>query len=211
MVKTIQCVIAVLALCLVVRVAQAGQCRIMKCPDDAPSCNLPSEDYACGSDVVEVVITRLKTCEIFHREQHLQFLRRLAFVETRDGEDEIIKKNGGIWGLHEDKLNVFHSPDSLFENDTIWTVVSKCIAAVIPEIDPEKIEVPDVTTLSRPVDSGLVAALYLYYLKINGTASIPSAGNIAGQAEFWQTYYHSGTLTNKDFIQRVYILEREGT
>jgi collagen type VI alpha len=30
-----------------------------------------------------------------------------------------------------------------------------------------------------------------------------------GQAQFWKKYYHSGNLTEDDFIQRVYILERE--
>ena len=201
-VRIIQCVIVVLALCFVVRVSKAGQCRSMECQDGV-ACDLPFEDYACGSDVVEAVITILKThCDIFCHDH--QFLRRLAFVETRDGKDNIIVENGGIWGLHKEKLDELRS---FFENETVWTNVSKCIADVLRG----ETAVPDVIFLSKPIASGLVAALYLYYLKINGTASIPLAGNIEEQAQFWKTYYHSGTLTKHDFIQRVYILEREGT
>ena len=124
--------------------------------------------------------------------------------------NEIIEEYGGIWGLHKDKLNLLHNPKSPFKNETVWTVVSECIAMVLPESQGE-LEVPDVTFLSKPLGSGLAAALYLYYLKINGTGSIPLAGNITvtEQAQFWKTYYHSGTLTKVDFNVLAYFLERE--
>ena len=192
---------------VLVTVAQTSQCPT-ECPDDQPSCSLLLDDYACGSDVVGAVITRLKTCDIF-REDH-QFLRRLAFVETRDGADENTftrQESGGIWGLHEDKLDVLHND---INNETVWTVVSECIAMVVTVNKGREPEVPRVDFLNKPLLSGLAAGLYLYYLKFNGAASIPLAGNIEGQARFWKTYYHSGNLREEDFIQRVYILEREG-
>ena len=160
--------------------------------------------------MVEAVITRFKRCDIFS-EDH-QFLRRLAFVETRDGADENTftrPESGGIWGLHKDKLDVLHSDTSLFKNKTVWTVVSECIAMAVTENTGEP-EVPNVAFLNKPLPSGLAAGLYLYYLEINGTASIPLAGNIDNQAQFWKTYYHSGNLREEDFMRRVYILEREG-
>ena len=184
---------------VLVTVAQTRQCPT-ECPDDNPSCSLLLDDYACGSDVVEAVITRLKRCDIF-REDH-QFLRRLAFVETRDGADENTQESGGIWGLHKDKLNVLHSDVSLFSNKTIRRVVNECIAMVVIENTKEPV-VPSVDFLNKPLLSGLAAGLYLYYLEINGTASIPLAGNRTRQAQFWKKYYHSGKLTEEDFIQRI--------
>ena len=194
---------------VLVTVAQTSHCPT-ECPDGQPSCSLLLDDYACGSDVVEAVIARLKKCDIFS-EDH-QFLRRLAFVETRDGADENTftrQESGGIWGLHKDKLNVLHSETSLFKNETVWTVVSECIAMVVIE-NTRGPMVPSVDFLNKPLLSGLAAGLYLYYLGTNGTASIPLAENRTGQAQFWKKYYHSGNVTEDDFIQRVYILEREG-
>ena len=194
---------------VLVTVAQTSQCPT-ECPNDKPSCSLLLDDYACGSDVVEAVITRLKKCDIFKADH--QFLRRLAFVETRDGADENTftrPESGGIWGLDKYKLDVLHSNASLFNNEKTWTVVRECIAKVVTENTGDPV-VPSVDFLNKPLLSGLAAGLYLYYLEINGTASIPLAGNRMGQAQFWKKYYHSGNLTEDDFIQRVYILEREG-
>ena len=196
-------------LSFVVTVAQTRQCRT-ECPEDQPLCSLLLDDYACGSDVAEAVITRLKKCDIF-REDY-QFLRRLAFVETRDGADENTftrQESGGIWGLHKDKLDVLHSDASLFNNETVWTVVRECIAMAVIENTRDPV-VPSVNFLNKPLISGLAAGLYLYYLEINGTASIPLAENRMEQAQFWKEYYHSGNLTEDDFIQYVYILERKG-
>ena len=195
---------------VLVTVTQSRQCPT-ECPNDNPSCSLLLDDYACGSDVVEAVIARLKKCDIF-REDH-QFLRRLAFVETRDGADENAftrPESGGIWGLHKDKLDVLHSDISLFNNnETIRRVVNECIAIVVTENVKEPV-IPSVDFLTKPLLSGLAAGLYLYYLEINGTASIPLAENRTGQAQFWKKYYHSGNVTEDDFIQCVYILERKG-
>ena len=202
--------VCVFLIAVLVTVAQSSHCPT-ECPDDQPSCNLLVFDYACGSDVVEaVLIARLKKCDIF--KEDYQFLRRLAFVETRDGADENTftrQESGGIWGLHKDKLDVLHSETSLFKNETVWTVVSECIAMAVIENSNEPV-VPSVDFLNKPLLSGLAAGLYLYYLEINGTAKIPSAGNTEDQARFWKAYYHSGKLTEQDFIQWVYILEREG-
>ena len=189
-------------LCFVVTVEQTSQCPT-ECPEDKPSCSLLLDECACGSDVVEAVITRLKKCDIFSKDH--QFLRRLAFVETRDGADENTftrEGSGGIWGLHKDKLDVLHSETSLFKNETIWKVVNECIGTGVIENAGDTV-VPDVDFLNKPLLSGLSAGLYLYYLEINGTASIPLAGNRMGQAQFWKKYYHSGKLTEEDFIQRI--------
>ena len=191
---------------VLVTVAQTSQCPT-ECPDDQPSCSLLLDDYACGSDVVEAVIKRLKRCDIFSEDY--QFLRRLAFVETRDGADDNTPESGGIWGLHKDKLDVLYSETSLFNNDTIRRIVHECIAMAVTENTGAPV-LPSVDFLNKPLLSGLAAGLYLYYLEINGAASIPLAGNIEGQARFWKTYYHSGNLREEEFIQRVYILEREG-
>ena len=151
---------------------------------------------------MEAVITRLKKFDILSKDH--QFLRRLAFVETRDGADENTftrQESGGIWGLHKDKLDVLDSDISLFNNETIRRVVNECIAMAVIENTRGPV-VPSVDFLNKPLLSGLAAGLYLYYLEINGTASIPLAENIEGQARFWKKYYHSGKLTEEDFIQR---------
>ena len=130
-------------------------------------------------------------------------------METTDGKDGILtRENGGIWGLHEDKFDV-DNPTSLFKNET---AIVNCIASATSEKEEElevELEVSEATDFAKPLGSGLIAALYLYHrLEINGTGSIPEG--IEEQAQFWKTYYHSGTLTKEDFRQRVYILEKKG-
>ena len=160
------------------------------------------EDGASGSDVVQAVIAKLDSSKIFDNDHRL--LRRLAFVESSDGRNSGIlgQPNGGIWGVEESKFDKLLTVPELAEaRDSIWQGF-RIVWAQVTRDD-----------LRKPFYSGLAARLYLHYLEITGTASIPLAGNIEEQAQFWITYYHSNTggMTTDYFVGQVTALDkREG-
>ena len=137
--------------------------------------DLTLEDDAVGSDVVLAVIAKLHSSNIFDSDHRL--LRRLAFVENGDGMNSTSTEYGGIWALEESKFDVVLTAPELEEvRSTIRQVIG---------IEWSQVQTND---LRKPFYSGLAARLYLYYLEITATASIPLAGNIVEQAHFWITY-----------------------
>jgi hypothetical protein len=159
-------------------------------------------DGATGSDVVRAVIAKVDASRIAFGDDH-RLLRRLAFVETSDGANSS-SSSGGLWGLQQSHLDTVSSSPQLEE-------LRIAIRAAFG-IDWGTVKIND---LGKPFFAGLVARLYLFYLEISGTAVIPLAGDIVGQARFWLTYYHSdvGGVSHTEiyFVEQVDILEeREG-
>ena len=159
-------------------------------------------DGATGSDVVQAVIAKVDASRIAFGDDH-RFLRRLAFVETSDGANSSYS-SGGLWGIQQSHLDTVSSSPQLEE-------LRIAIRAAFG-IDWGTVTIND---LGKPFFAGLVARLYLFYLEISGTAVIPLAGDIVGQARFWLTYYHSdvGGVSDTEiyFVEQVDILEeREG-
>ena len=122
-----------------------------------------------GSSVVRAVIAKITASEIFDRPESwwqrdsdrflfMIFLRRMAYVETRDG---LVSRPGGIWNVsdgvfQESKTRVCDSSNDMRSriNDSVLNV------------DWCSISYND---LSKPLYSGLTAALHLDELLRNGT------------------------------------------
>ena len=161
--------------------------------------DLTLEDDATGSDVVLAVIAKLDFARIFDSDH--RFLRRLAFVENGDGINSTATDHGGIWALEESKFGVVLAAPELEE---VYRSIRRSFG-----IEWSQVKKND---LRKPFYSGLAARLYLYYLEITATASIPLAGNIQEQAQFWITYYHSsstGRLPSDHFVEQVILLEQK--
>ena len=160
--------------------------------------DLTLEDDVSGSEVVEMVIAKIS--KIFDSDHRL--LRRIAYVETDDGTSGVPPGGGGIWAVDEPKLKTVLTKPELVE--------------LHDEIDQEfeiEFNATEFTFLGKPLVSGLVARLYLYYLEIVKGETIPLAAAIGEQAQFWKNNYYSGAkgLTVDDFKRKVTNLEkREG-
>ena len=159
-------------------------------------------DGATGSNVVQAVIAKVDASPIAFGDDH-RLLRRLAFVETSDGANSSYS-SGGLWGLHQSHLDTVSSSPQLEE---LRIAIRAAFGIVWGTVT--------INDLGKPFFAGLVARLYLFYLEISGTAVIPLAGDIVGQARFWLTYYHSdvGGVSDTEiyFVEQVDILEeREG-
>ena len=141
-----------------------------------------------GEAVVEAVIARIQRAAIFSDDRTL--LRRIAYVESRDGTDQQTYRtgyNGGIWQVDEDRLQATRSvpelenarQEILFSFDIVWSTVTWA-------------------DLRRPLYSGLAARLLL----ANVQQEIPFASEIAQQANYWKQYYNqNGTV--QQFIDDV--------
>ena len=102
-----------------------------------------------------------------------RFMRRLAYVETRDG---VVENEGGIWGDTNEMLTLIREtlndrvPGHVELNLAVQHITSAC------KVD-----------LKVPLYSGLAARLFL--LNISRREAIPLA---TGQAHFWASHYHQG-------------------
>ena len=133
--------------------------------------------------MVQAVILELHSLQILVCNHRL--LRRIALVETDDGMTGV--PDGGIWALDEIKFRIV-------ANEADEVLLKLCLST--PSGTPYKF-------LRYPLDSGLAASLYLNYVVNTLNASIPLAGNIEEQAQFWIKYYHSRGLTAGYFVDRV--------
>ena len=145
-----------------------------------------------GEAVVEAVIGRIRQSAIFPDDHTL--LRRIAYVESRDGNDQRTYRNGyngGVWQVDEIRFQDTKSiaalenerNEILFFFDINWSTVTWA-------------------DLRRPLYSGLAARLLL----ANILQAIPLASEIALQASYWKQHYNqNGTV--QQFIDDVMMLE----
>ena len=141
---------------------------------------------ANGSDVVEAVLSKLDSLEEIFGPDH-RFMRRLAYVETRDGTE---KDEGGIWGVDAPKIQLIcdtlnNRASLAFEelNEAVDIIASNYSINVESHLDANQMDVP--------FCSGLAARLFLYYIQIVENTTIPLAGEVREQADFWELHYHS--------------------
>ena len=140
---------------------------------------------ATDSDVARAVSNRIQA--VFGDDR--QFLRRIAFVESKDATDIDTYRpgyHGGMWQVDEDVFAITQDTvthpglvalhQQIFDNFAInWTTV-------------------DWTDLRIPLYSGLAARLFLSTIP----EEIPC--DIAGQATYWATHYNTDGNAG-DFIQ----------
>ena len=155
---------------------------------------------ANGSDVVEAVISKLSLLENIGPDH--RFMRRLAYVETRDGA---VENEGGIWGVDDDKLGQIR--EALIDqtarghtelNVATQDITSKCKVDLQSSLYMQQ--------MSIPLYSGLAARLVLYLWNVSRKEAIPLAGNVTGQARFWASQYHQGG-DQQHFLNSVLSLE----
>ena len=157
------------------------------------------EREASGADVVRAVVKKVES--VFGKDNH--FLRRIAYVESKDGTDKNTYRsgyNGGIWQVDETGFRSTQDTDSHPRLPARYEEIMDAFG-----IDWSSVEWRD---LRIPLYSGLAARLFL----LNIPAPIPR--DVSGQAAYWKRYYNSrsGKGTEQKFIKDVKALEHtEGT
>ena len=149
-----------------------------------------------GSAVVQATDALIQNSKIFPDDH--QLLRRIAWVESKDGTDAGTYRqgyHGGIWQV-----------DMIGFQDTQDTASHPGLVAKFREIQQKfGIDWPSVQweDLRKPLYSGLAARLFLS----NREEPIPN--DVAGQASYWKTHYNTnlGAGTTERFIEDVMALE----
>ena len=134
---------------------------------------------ASGSDVVERVVASVE--KIFPSKN---ILRRIAFVESKDGTDKRTYRDGYHGGIWQVDVEGFR--------DTQDTVSHPALKDKFKRIKKEfGIDWPQVQweDLRNPLYSGLAARLKLSNVK----AEIPSSDNLEAQGKYWKQHYNSNS------------------
>ena len=149
-----------------------------------------------GAEVVEATVEKIQKSGIFPNDK--KFLRRTAYVESKDGTDSNTYRqgyHGGIWQV--DKTG-FEATQDTASHPALVNKFAKVKAEF--GIDWSSVKWTD---LEKPLYSGLAARLYLS----NIPEPIPSG--LDQQARYWKKHYNTeaGKGTEKGFIDQVNELE----
>ena len=182
--------------------------EIPQCPERTRICppHKMYQDGANGPDVVEAVVKKLNDSCIFPPDHG--FLRRIAYVETRDGTNitentnvRTIHKRIGIWGLtnytlHNMRLELqrYSSkyPDLIANSTKIYRRFG------VNMTGNEKLN------MRIPLVSGIAARFYLEYLTVLRNEELPE--DLARQAFFWASHYRV-RASFIEFEEKVFKLE----
>ncbi|XP_067679055.1 uncharacterized protein [Haliotis asinina] len=141
----------------------------------ASEIDLTRQDKQKGAEVVQAAIDRIRDGCIFSQDR--LFLRRLAYVESRDGLDPKTYRSGyygGIWQVDESMFKqTVPCPSAIRDvcND-IQTNIG---------IDWSRVQWRD---LLKPLYSGLAASLYI---QLKQGSTIP--GSVDAQSRIWKSIY----------------------
>ena len=158
---------------------------------------------ASGADVVRSVIERIQRSNIFPPDN--QLLRRIAYVESKDGTDPGTYRHGYYGGIWQVDLTGFRATQDTRAHPRLRGRFDR-----IQEkfgIDWRQVQWQD---LRKPLYSGLAARLFLS----NIPASIPAASDLRAQGQYWKVHYNSasGAGTVDKFVRDVQaLLRQEGT
>ncbi len=167
--------------------------------------DLTKEREQTGSAVVFATISRITESNVFPDDNRL--LRRVAFVESRDGLDPSTYREGycgGIWQVDEAVLlqtqNVTANPQLSAEGGLYERLLGSSL-----RIDWAAVRWDD---LKIPLFSGLAARIFFDISPL----AIPPIGKVREQGKFWKS---SGFNTNDNdtverFVREVTLLELEG-
>ena len=183
--------------CLTLLLGQFGR-------SDGQTTDLTLQVDASGKSVVLATISRLDQLSIFPDDNRL--LRRVAFVESRDGLDEDTFRpgyNGGIWQVDE---AVFMKTQNTTAHPSL-TAAGGVYERLLSTLGFDW-SLATWANLRSPLVSAIAARIFFDL----AAEDIPDIGNVLGQAEFWKS---SGFNTNSNdtielFVQRVNVLESEG-
>jgi collagen type VI alpha len=131
-------------------------------------------------------------------------LRRIAYVETADGESPPSSGNdGGIWNV---ALEDFERTQDDPELADIRKEVNAAFSSDFISSNVRSWEFLAYRDLNRPLWSALAARLLIH--KAEKSVDVPTASDISGQAVFWKTYYNEAGDMEK-FRVDVEQLERD--
>ena len=140
----------------------------------ANSSNILYQTNATGSAVVLQAIASLQQSGVFGNDNEL--LRRIAYIETRDGKLTSASNDGGIWAVRESK---FLQTKNLDNN-----ILQKIDQIQMPfGINWTSVQWRD---LCMPIYSMIAARLVLHLTP----HEIPPANDLEAQARFWVQYYN---------------------
>ena len=153
------------------------------------------QDGGRGTEIVLRSVVRLRA-EAIAESDESQFLRRIAYVETRDGSTAALEE-GGIWGVDYTSFRKTQAPD-------VEELTKLKIAQIEHSFGIEWTSV-EWTELSKPLYSAIAAHLVLHLVK---PSLLPPHTDVEGQALFWKSHYNTnGSL--EAFINAVNQLEGE--
>ena len=152
---------------------------LCSCQDTSQDTDLTETARANGSSATLLAVARIQQSGVFGSDNGL--LRRIAYVETRDGTSNDTFRDGyygGIWAVDEEKFLM-----------TQMTNLSSRLPIKLQQIQEFfKINWTGVTwmDLQRPIFSALAARLVLFL----ADRAIPPTSDLHAQAEFWVEYYN---------------------
>ena len=162
------------------------------------------ENGATGTEVVVATVERIRSSGIFPDDH--QFLRRMARVESSDGE--AAETTGGIWQITRSstvwsKLRQFFRPRVIRGNPIARDVqMNVSLAFDITWTNT----FPTVQDLNKPLYSALAVMLYIQVQE----KTIPD--DVPRQANLWHELFstQTSTLTTHDFRMAAAAIEEEG-
>ena len=182
------------------------------CSNRGGNCPLPEEwtnsNNANGSEVVEEVLQQLDEPHIFSPDYG--FMRRMAYVETRDGtvttaentSNNLCHKRVGIWGLTESML--YHMKVGMRRNSTKYQEVFAVSEDICEEIGVNMTG-HEKLNMRNPLVSAIAARFYLLYLTELENEDLPE--DLMGQALFWGSHYTEINADYTKFLEDVMELE----
>ena len=161
---------AVLVLLLIV--------HLCSCQDASQGTDLTGTVRANGSSATLQAVARIQQSGVFGSDNGL--LRRIAYVETRDGTSEYTFQDGhygGIWAVDEDKFLTTQMTNSSSRLPIKLQQIQEFLG-----INWTGVSMMD---LQKPIFSALAARLVLFL----ADRAIPPTSDLQAQAEFWVEYY----------------------
>ena len=152
---------------------------LCSCQDTSQGTDLTETVGANGTSAVLLAVARIQQSGVFGGDNDL--LRRIAYVETRDGTSNDTFRDGyygGIWAVDEEKFLM-----------TQMTEMNSRLPVKLQQIqDFLAINWTGVSwmELQKPIFSALAARLILFL----ADRAIPPTSDLQAQAEFWMEYYN---------------------
>ena len=140
-----------------------------------------------GEEVVHTVLSIIEEANIFDCDHY--FMRRLAYVETRDGE---LQTSNGIWAYLAD-FNV------TVNNAVKYHVVGASVRQRICEEFGIDVTIVSSKEVEKPLVSAVMARFYLLALNVTRRKSIPIT--VPEQAIFWIEEYNINQQHNASHFE----------
>ena len=158
------------------------------------------EQGASGADVVLATIAKIESSGVFNSDKRI--LRRIAYVETRDGAAS--PPNGGIWNASQEPFEETQQNSLLSQ---LKLQINVAFSTELTQSNVNSYESLQWEDLRQPLWSALAARLTLFVIE-STIERLPTSSDVSRQATFWSRYY--GTEGNaKKFIADVQQLEMD--